>query len=187
MMKVLEVNSDLSDSDSNNTEMSFRELEDQLPSLRATGDDNGPFSQNGSNPQHERSPSITSQTEFRDREESKKEKVLGLGIGKMNQDEVNEPSIDDKMSTNFMCRICFSDENEKDDPLISPCKCSGSMQYVHLKCLRQWLSRNENKKIMPHVTSYTWKAFHCELCKEKLEDVYRHGNATHQIFEIQKP
>ena len=82
-----------------------------------------------------------------------------------------------------MCRICFSDDIDKENPLISPCKCSGSMQYVHLKCLRQWLSRNENKKIGPFVTSYTWKAFHCELCKEKLEDQYIHQNETHQIFE----
>lgn len=74
-----------------------------------------------------------------------------------------------------MCRICFSDETEKDNPLISPCKCSGSMQHVHIKCLRQWLSRNENKKIGVHVTTYVWKAFHCELCKAKLEDSYRHG------------
>jgi len=88
---------------------------------------------------------------------------------------------------NNMCRICFSDDTDKDNPLISPCKCSGSMQFVHLKCLRQWLSRNENKKIGPFVTSYTWKAFHCELCKEKLEDQFTHKNEVHQIFEIIKP
>lgn len=78
-------------------------------------------------------------------------------------------------SNKTMCRICFSDEQEKDNPLISPCKCSGSMSHVHLKCLRQWLSRNENKKIGVHVTTYVWKAFHCELCKSKLQDSYVHG------------
>lgn len=81
-------------------------------------------------------------------------------------------------SANTMCRICFSDESEKDNPLISPCKCSGSMSHVHIKCLRQWLSRNENKKIGVHVTTYVWKAFHCELCKSKLEDSYTHGKKT---------
>lgn len=39
-------------------------------------------------------------------------------------------------STKTMCRICFSDEFEKDNPLISSCKCSGSMSHVHIKCLR---------------------------------------------------
>lgn len=81
-------------------------------------------------------------------------------------------------STRTMCRICFSDEFEKDNPLISPCKCSGSMSHVHIKCLRQWLSRNENKKIGVHVTTYVWKAFHCELCKSKLEDSYTYGKKT---------
>jgi hypothetical protein len=71
--------------------------------------------------------------------------------------------------------------------LISPCKCSGTMEYVHLKCLRRWRSRQENKKIAPHVTTYTWKAFHCELCKEKLKDTYIVGKKTFQIFELQKP
>lgn len=90
-------------------------------------------------------------------------------------------------SNKTMCRICFSDECEKDNPLISPCKCSGSMSHVHIKCLRQWLSRNENKKIGVHVTTYVWKAFHCELCKSKLEDSYQYGKKTFQIFEIVKP
>ena len=33
------------------------------------------------------------------------------------------------------CRICLGDENETDNALISPCKCSGTMKYIHLKCL----------------------------------------------------
>ena len=124
-------------------------------------------------------------------------KVPGLGIGpltKLNDDAIaEEPSLeqinntidnDDAQSSNPTCRICFDCESEKEDPLISPCKCSGSMKYVHLKCLRQWLSRNENKKIAPNVTTYTWKAFHCELCKDKLEDHFTHGTRSHQIFEI---
>jgi hypothetical protein len=133
------------------------------------------------------------------RDSSPSPKASGLGIGplqKMNQDmiieeqsivEADNTVVDDLRSASSMCRICFSEESEKEDPLISPCKCSGTMQYVHLKCLRQWLSRNENKKVAPHVTSYTWKAFHCELCKAKLEDHFTHGKRSHQIFEIQKP
>mmetsp|Transcript_2321 Transcript_2321/g.3496 ORF Transcript_2321/g.3496 Transcript_2321/m.3496 type:complete len:128 (+) Transcript_2321:490-873(+) len=42
-----------------------------------------------------------------------------------------------------ICRICFSeDANPKEDPLISPCSCSGSMKWVHLKCLQKWLGGN---------------------------------------------
>lgn len=61
------------------------------------------------------------------------------------------------------------------------------MKYVHLKCLQQWRSRTENKKHGPHVTTYTWKAFHCELCKTKLSDTYQVGDKNFQIFKIMKP
>lgn len=30
------------------------------------------------------------------------------------------------------CRICLAEEQEDDNPLFSPCKCSGTMSYVHL-------------------------------------------------------
>lgn len=37
------------------------------------------------------------------------------------------------------CRICFdSDETVKTGRLFSPCKCTGSMQYVHVRCLDAW-------------------------------------------------
>ena len=34
-----------------------------------------------------------------------------------------------------ICRICLGEEQLEDDPLFSPCKCAGTMSYVHLKCL----------------------------------------------------
>ena len=38
------------------------------------------------------------------------------------------------------CRICLEDEEdvESGNPFITPCKCTGSMKYIHLKCLREW-------------------------------------------------
>jgi E3 ubiquitin-protein ligase MARCH6 len=48
------------------------------------------------------------------------------------------------------CRIC----HESDDPLFYPCKCSGSIKYVHAECLKQWLRINKKKK--------------CEVCGEEL-------------------
>ncbi|KAL8913066.1 MAG: hypothetical protein Q9171_002046 [Xanthocarpia ochracea] len=48
------------------------------------------------------------------------------------------------------CRICRS-EGAKDEPLFYPCKCSGSIKFVHQHCLMEWLSHSQKK--------------HCELCK----------------------
>ncbi|CEH11720.1 Protein involved in mRNA turnover and stability [Ceraceosorus bombacis] len=47
------------------------------------------------------------------------------------------------------CRICRSGA-EEDAPLFHPCKCSGSIQYVHSDCLVEWLHHSKKK--------------HCELC-----------------------
>lgn len=48
------------------------------------------------------------------------------------------------------CRICRGEATEK-EPLFYPCKCSGSIKYVHQNCLMDWLSHSQKK--------------HCELCK----------------------
>ncbi len=61
-----------------------------------------------------------------------------------------EDSDTDSQQTNLMCRICHSEETSEEF-LISPCYCSGSLQYVHQSCLQQWLKSNGIKS--------------CELCK----------------------
>ena len=48
------------------------------------------------------------------------------------------------------CRICRG-EGSKEEPLFYPCKCSGSIKFVHQGCLMEWLSHSQKK--------------HCELCK----------------------
>lgn len=35
------------------------------------------------------------------------------------------------------CRICFRTHTNPIDPLLAICKCSGSMAYTHIKCLRK--------------------------------------------------
>jgi len=36
-----------------------------------------------------------------------------------------------------ICRICLSEEGDDAvaNPLFSPCKCAGTMKYIHLNCL----------------------------------------------------
>eukprot|EP00889_Picochlorum_renovo_P005465 jgi/Picre1/32495/NNA_007841.t1 len=37
-----------------------------------------------------------------------------------------------------VCRICWV-SLEKDDPdVVSPCRCKGSMEYIHIDCLKAW-------------------------------------------------
>ncbi len=58
------------------------------------------------------------------------------------------------------------------NPLINPCKCSGTMKYIHLQCLKQWykilifrLHSKINIKENSHLTIYSFPSIECELCK----------------------
>eukprot|EP00668_Euglena_longa_P013939 GGOE01017891.1.p1 GENE.GGOE01017891.1~~GGOE01017891.1.p1 ORF type:complete len:311 (-),score=63.00 GGOE01017891.1:29-928(-) len=57
-----------------------------------------------------------------------------------------------------LCRFCFVD----DDPsqLISPCKCSGTQQYVHAQCLLKW------QKVAMERGAVT-QAVRCSVCRAR--------------------
>lgn len=48
-----------------------------------------------------------------------------------------------------MCRICYDEDPEG---LFTPCKCSGSMRYVHKECLRHWRAVNVYERAFTHCT-----------------------------------
>ena len=64
-----------------------------------------------------------------------------------------------------ICRICLSEEEFPDHELISPCKCSGSLRWIGLSCLKEWLHGKRHCKETPIVNSYIWKCLECEICK----------------------
>ncbi|XP_042327672.1 E3 ubiquitin-protein ligase MARCHF7 isoform X2 [Sceloporus undulatus] len=61
-----------------------------------------------------------------------------------------------------LCRICQMSSTSPTNLLIEPCKCTGSLQYVHQECMKKWLrSKIHSGSSLEAVTT-------CELCKEKL-------------------
>ncbi|XP_010211588.1 PREDICTED: E3 ubiquitin-protein ligase MARCH7 isoform X3 [Tinamus guttatus] len=61
-----------------------------------------------------------------------------------------------------LCRICQMSSANSSNLLIEPCKCTGSLQYVHQECMKKWLQSKINSgSSLEAVTT-------CELCKEKL-------------------
>lgn len=84
-------------------------------------------------------------------------------------DEKNEVDLElESGQENFCCRICLSEEEMPDHELISPCKCTGSMRYIGLSCLKEWLAGKRHCKETPIVNSYIWKNLECEICKHPL-------------------
>ena len=68
------------------------------------------------------------------------------------------------------CRICFDDESE--GRLISPCRCKGSMRFVHVHCLAKWRAEARNR-------SY----YECGQCKYQysLRRVTAHSMISHPV------
>lgn len=86
------------------------------------------------------------------------QKDTGLTSGRQGKpdimnDAAYETNVKDQLNNQEdpdTCRICRG-EPTADEPLFYPCKCSGSIKFVHQHCLVEWLSHSQKK--------------HCELCK----------------------
>ncbi|NXH23778.1 MARH7 ligase, partial [Myiagra hebetior] len=74
-----------------------------------------------------------------------------------------------------LCRICQMSSASSDNLLIEPCKCTGSLQYVHQECMKKWLQSKINSgSSLEAVTT-------CELCKEKLH-LNLEGFDVHELY-----
>ena len=90
---------------------------------------------------------------------------LNLSILNTSEDEKDEEecsslrdvSEEIEEQTEVRCRFCFQDETAGD--LIAPCACTGSQEYVHLKCLRMW------QKVSLRSNGCAEK--NCRVCKQK--------------------
>ncbi len=56
--------------------------------------------------------------------------------------------------TGVICRFCLFGQEDKHNPLLSPCKCRGSIEWVHRNCLQKWFAVSEGAQI-------------CQLCRSE--------------------
>ena len=77
------------------------------------------------------------------------------------------------------CRICYEVESIE-NPVITPCECSGSMKYIHEQCLKTWiLSQTKDPKV-----------FSCDICKYaikmeiQLESIFSRKNVKKEMFKM---
>ena len=87
-----------------------------------------------------------------------------------------------------VCRICYleEDENNPEDPLVQPCICTGSVKFIHLKCLRKWVSTRSCVKIdtSPDCSIFLIKPVECELCKTKFPDFIKFENRLLPVIDF---
>ncbi|KAG2382499.1 hypothetical protein C9374_005079 [Naegleria lovaniensis] len=83
-------------------------------------------------------------------------------------DELNSNGIPD----DALCRICKQPHTEE-DPLFHPCKCSGSIKYIHGTCLMEWMKHSNKGK-------------YCEICKHEFKFAKVYSNdAPKQLSPLQ--
>ena len=91
-----------------------------------------------------------------------------------------------------ICRICYLEEdNPSLNPLIRPCKCSGSMKYIHLKCLIIWIKTKveiDNSEYLDNgkYTVYSCEDIECELCKEVFPNYIKHNNKLYNLMDLEQ-
>jgi len=87
---------------------------------------------------------------------------------------------------NILCRICYMEEESPKNPLIQPCICDGSLKFVHLGCLRQWISTHSCVRIDKNESCaiFLIKPVECELCKTKFPDYVKHLDKTYPLLDF---
>ena len=81
-----------------------------------------------------------------------------------------------------ICKVCLTEFEKQEDPLISVCNCSGSMKYIHYNCLQKWVSSRVVTKEGEDSVCYFWKNIDCEICKEPLPLKVSYEGKNYSIF-----
>ena len=122
----------------------------------------------------------------KDKYENKNEKIFNI---KQNSGHKN---INCKPEKQKICRICYLNENDSNfNALIKPCKCSGSMKYIHYKCLLHWLKtkvklEKQDYTYNQYFSIYSSDNIQCELCKETFPHFVKHNNKLFNLTEYEQ-
>lgn len=92
-----------------------------------------------------------------------------------------------KISKSSICRFCLCEDNEEENPLIAPCKCAGTMKYIHFDCLKNWLKSKIGIKTSNHCNSYTFKPLECELCLSPVPMKFKYRSKTYNLVSMLMP
>lgn len=79
------------------------------------------------------------------------------------------------------------DETDSPEVLVNPCNCKGTSQYVHIRCLQDWINSKVKKKATPNATCLYWKKLNCEVCKVPHPDLVNINKEKMELISINRP
>lgn len=74
-----------------------------------------------------------------------------------------------------VCYMCFDEEDTEENPMITPCKCSGDTKYVHVECLRKWHTAEADNQIC-FLSSVDAT---CSVCKSTFKSDFKLKDGRH--------
>ena len=115
--------------------------------------------------------------------------VLNLNKFPLNNDSSVNKEVKKENSNIYKptCRICLSEEYTEDNPLINPCKCAGTMKYLHLECLRQLIKSKIIKIINDNTTILSFKSLSCDICKSLFPENIKIKKKIYNIIDLERP
>eukprot|EP00929_Paragymnodinium_shiwhaense_P024308 TRINITY_DN14999_c0_g2_i1.p1 TRINITY_DN14999_c0_g2~~TRINITY_DN14999_c0_g2_i1.p1 ORF type:complete len:433 (+),score=70.96 TRINITY_DN14999_c0_g2_i1:76-1374(+) len=108
---------------------------------------------------------------------------LRLDDGEKSVCVANPPVQEGQDLAKISCRICLLEGPAEDDPLVTPCQCKGSIEYVHLGCLRHWIKGRLNLS-EASASCYYFRPLTCELCKAVYPSYVQSGQDRSPLVEV---
>ena len=91
-------------------------------------------------------------------------------------------------SKNLICKICLCGENECDnDIFINLCNCCGSMEKIHLSCLKSWIKTKRESFQKKLGISYIFKKFNCEICNKPYPLNFKYKEKIYSLLDLKIP
>ena len=82
------------------------------------------------------------------------------------------------------CRLCYQEESTILDPLLCPCKCKGSMRYIHYSCLKKSIMQKIQIRNEKYFDIYFFKSYNCEICLETYPKYIKYKSYIYNLVEV---
>lgn len=101
------------------------------------------------------------------------------------EEEVLE--VPEEVEEDMVCRICYERQTNKENPLLSPCRCDGTVKYLHMNCLKMWIKSKVTTRQTDNSVTYQWKTIECDICKLELPLTLQTKTGQVSLFQHDRP